>query len=647
MKKIVTLLSFLPVFAFAQGPSGTDGSYKALPAKGSQVISETNFPNPAPVRRTSPSARKSNGGLYAPITIGTTGYDLQSNAAVARRLIVLPGNKISATWTTAATEQTPWPTRGSGYNHFDGTSWGTVSSDKIEGSDRTGWPSIGVMNDGGTDVEYIIAHAVTSQGFAGGFIMSKNAAVGNRTFTGTKILVDSLDLNQYPGPIWNRSASTTNRIILVSAFTDSNSTQPTNYRLEGVRNPVTYSVYDKAQGKWILQNKLLPGYDSTRYPRGNGDEYDIFARGSEVAIVIGGYGSDLAVWRSSNEGDTWTKTVIDTYPNPAGVFRTRTNPLLANNGEVNVVIDKDNDLHIFYPILVGLWDSIGTDTSTRVFTGLDGILHWTDKKNGNNEYDKPNVVGGMMDIDQDGSLTIAQNARSRTYGGYSQAAGLVDGNGNQFTLASISNFPSAAADNNGFIYAVYSTLMENDESPDGENYRDIYITFSSDKGKTWAAPQNITQTTGVEEIFPTLATTVDGFVHLMYEEKEDPGIFVSGTNNTASMCSIKYVKMPVSDITGFRVGVSRVKEASFAVSQFYPNPTNGITNFDLNLQRAGQGALMVTNMLGEQVMTRNYGMLGAGAQTLTLDVSTLSKGMYICSFRIGQEVITRPMMVIE
>ena len=73
--------------------------------------------------------------------IGTTTYDLQSNAAVQNRIIVHDDGTISAAWTISQQYNTTYTDRGTGYNFYDGTSWGSQPTNRLEDS-RGGWPSL-------------------------------------------------------------------------------------------------------------------------------------------------------------------------------------------------------------------------------------------------------------------------------------------------------------------------------------------------------------------------------------------------------------------------------------------------------------------------------------------------------------------------
>jgi hypothetical protein len=83
-------------------------------------------PNP----HTSVSNLKSAPGIGTETVIGTSTYDLQSNACVQNRILVHDDGTISAGWTMSQQYNTSYPDRGTGYNFFDGTTWGAQPTDR-------------------------------------------------------------------------------------------------------------------------------------------------------------------------------------------------------------------------------------------------------------------------------------------------------------------------------------------------------------------------------------------------------------------------------------------------------------------------------------------------------------------------------------
>ena len=66
--------------------------------------------------------------MAAPINeyiVGTTTYDLQSNATVMDRILHHHDGTISVAWTRSSEFNTSWTDRGTGYNFYDGSAWGT------------------------------------------------------------------------------------------------------------------------------------------------------------------------------------------------------------------------------------------------------------------------------------------------------------------------------------------------------------------------------------------------------------------------------------------------------------------------------------------------------------------------------------------
>ncbi|MDZ4758457.1 MAG: T9SS type A sorting domain-containing protein [Bacteroidota bacterium] len=640
MKKLFTLFAIIPMIAW--------GQTQILPAHKFIKMTPTTdavFPNPAPKSTTSNKTSSANSAAGS-TTIGHTEYDLQSNAAVARRIIQLPGNKISIVWTTAS-DASPWPSRGSGYNHYNGTTWLqtdlNLTKNRIE-SQRVGWPNLGVITENGTTQEFVLAHNVSTTGLAGGFMFSKNGGIGNGSFAGSVVLDDTYNATVSPGPIWGRSATLKNKIFLIGTFSDSNATQPKTFVKSGVRGPTVYSIYDATSKTWTVKNETLPGYDSVRYTRGNGDEYAVDANDNIISYVIGGIADDLALWKSSDEGQNWTKVIIDSFnralPVPNG------SDVICNNGSVHVIVDKNDITHVFYPILALSYDSITLTDTVRYYKTsptINGIVHWMDKIDPNtNTYYPASIIGQAVDIDADQALTFQANARNLNYGGYGQSLNFSSTN----VVSAVVSQPSASIDDSGIIYVTYVSLVELDENTgDEENFRDIYCVYSRDGGLTWSTPLNITNTIGIEECYPAQTRLADNSLHITYQEKTDPGSFVtSGTNNPSQTCDIKYWELPTASIKKGNVGIAKVENNLFSIGQNQPNPFKEITFINLDMKQAGKVNFAVTNLIGQQVYTNTYNY-SAGKQTIEFNGSSLAPGIYIYTLASNGQSTSRRMIV--
>ena len=94
-------------------------------------------------------------------------------------------------------------------------------------------------------------------------------------------------------------------------------------------------------------------------------------------------------------------------------------------------------------------------------------------------------------------------------------------------------------------------------------------------------------------------------------------------------------------ITG---GKESPKASNMAVAN-YPNPFTGTTSINVNLSKSAQVSLVVNSLTGQVVSNVNYGIMGAGAQTLTFDASNLTSGIYFYTVTIGDQKATSKMII--
>jgi hypothetical protein len=81
------------------------------------------------------------------------------------------------------------------------------------------------------------------------------------------------------------------------------------------------------------------------------------------------------------------------------------------------------------------------------------------------------------------------------------------------------------------------------------------------------------------------------------------------------------------------------------VSGNYPNPYTGKTSVDVTLLNAGDVSIEISNVVGQQLSSTTYRNLHTGLNTLTVDGSSLSKGLYFYTVKAGANKITKTMTV--
>ncbi len=87
--------------------------------------------------------------------------------------------------------------------------------------------------------------------------------------------------------------------------------------------------------------------------------------------------------------------------------------------------------------------------------------------------------------------------------------------------------------------------------------------------------------------------------------------------------------------------------AELSLSQNYPNPFNPVTVIRYDLPQQADVSLEVYNMLGQRVSTLVNAPQSAGSHSITFDASRLSSGVYIYRLQVGNNVLTRKMMLVK
>lgn len=645
MKKTLLLsIGLIPAFAMAQNkslPQVDPALNVPEKVKSQEVLTEF---SPLSGVSSNPkyfAKRSQNYGVNF-IEVGNTFYDLQSNGSSGRRVLLHSDGSVSVVWTTAPDATAGFPLRGSGYNHINGTnvSVGLPNTGRIENA-RTGWPSIAVLPNGN---EVIIGHDAT----AGGFKVTKNTSKGSSTWT-----TSASNVLTYPDgqrPIWNRMAANGNTLHLISNFSDSSAPgDPRVLSLNGVRGPMTYSRSLDGGTTWDKDNIVLPGYDSTRILSGGGDNYAIDVRGNTVAIVVGGLGKDVLMFKSTDNGETFTRIIVDNFPySPFNGNQEALDTPATNDGTLDVLIDNNDNAHVFWGF-ARVFDNDPTDNSFSFFPATAALAYW-------NEITTTRaLIAGVVDENENQTLDIQPGTW----------AGLQNGQipSNVISVArtgntSLVNMPSAGIDAQGRIFVTYSAPREGDVSIDDVNFRDVYLVFSSDNGATWSEPQNLTQAQSKEDAFPVISKRVDDFVHLLWQQDEIPGTNLQNNSESAGNHPIQnntmlYAAIPVTKIVNEEIGQGPgvgIQELSgvqdiFKVTQNYPNPFANETNVTIYLGNTSELMLSVTNLLGQEVIRQSLGEFTAGNHQITLDASKLSAGMYQYTISTKDNSISHKMMV--
>ncbi|MBE0663964.1 MAG: T9SS type A sorting domain-containing protein [Bacteroidales bacterium] len=84
---------------------------------------------------------------------------------------------------------------------------------------------------------------------------------------------------------------------------------------------------------------------------------------------------------------------------------------------------------------------------------------------------------------------------------------------------------------------------------------------------------------------------------------------------------------------------------SFAVSQNYPNPVSGKTNFIVELDNLVKVTVDIYNIMGQKVQAEDKGQLNPGRHLFQIDMNAFAPGLYFYTVKAGDQIVTRKMIV--
>lgn len=79
--------------------------------------------------------------------------------------------------------------------------------------------------------------------------------------------------------------------------------------------------------------------------------------------------------------------------------------------------------------------------------------------------------------------------------------------------------------------------------------------------------------------------------------------------------------------------------------KLYPNPATDVVKILININQPNIVELSVKNILGRTVLQHNYGWLSQ-SKPLKLDVSSLKEGIYFVKMAVGQQIVTRKLVIL-
>jgi hypothetical protein len=519
---------------------------------------------------------------------------------------------------TFATDPTAYAGRGTGYNYFDGTSWGAEATARLE-SVKTGWPSHAQL---GANSEVTVAHRSGTAGLK----LMKRATKG----TGAWTEMDVPAPTGAAGLLWPRlvTGGTDKNTIHIIVLTSPTANGGTTYN--GQDGAVLYMRSQDGGATWD-KSEVLEGLGSDYYTGFGGDNYSwAEPMGNTLAFVVTDDSQDFILMKSTDNGDTWTKTVV--WARPYDAITAGADSMYSQDGGGHPVIDKNGKVHIFFGVY-------RTDPAAGTWYPYNGgLAYWNEDMptwtggtdeyqlnclNPDNLYDAGQLVGYALDLDGNGAWDVLGEC------------GLY--------YCSPIGMPQAVFDENGNGFLTFAAITENLNNG-VQDYRHLWGRAIYGNGAEFG---DFVDLTGDdihmfdECVFPTICpvgSETDGY-KVMYQLDTEPGLAVRGDEDPPGDNYMSVLHIP------FPVGTPEAQKVNFVVSQNQPNPCTESTEVRVFLANQAPVSINVTNIAGQQVISTNYGKLGTGAHTLTINTANLTSGVYFYTVNNGSTTSTHKMIV--
>lgn len=622
MKKLLllTLSATLIGFGFTQNrPVAEENLRNIAVKKGHQVPSLEGF-----AKAQALPANKNTMVIEEEI-IGSTRYDLQTNTSVQNRIHVYDDGTIGAAWTMGFTDP-GFADRGTGYNYFDGNTWASEPTTRIE-SIRTGWPSYTAFGENG---ELVVSHDFGP----GRLMLSKRNQKGTGAWTESFLNGPGVQIS------WPRAMTSgaDHSVIQVLAITWPTPNGGPVY--QGLDGALLYSRSTDGGLTWSPENAILPGITSSEYAGFSADDYEWATQGNNIAFLLGDTWFDFILMKSSNGGDTWSKTVIWQHPYP---FFSTASPIATDtfycvDGAHHLAFDSQGKVHVVFGINRAYSDGSGSFW----FPYVDGVGYWNEDmpmfsnhKHALNPYDDApyteliedhNLIGWSQDMDGDGELTFVGDIGTYYIG--------------------LSSQPQIVIDNMDYKYVVWSSVTETYDNG-LQNYRHLWARGSWAED-VWGPFVHLTSNLihiFDECVFPSAAAYTDDSFYLVYQTDNEPGLAVRGDEDPYGDNFTQFMKVSKGQLIPVGVEENHSPILTEDVSQNYPNPFKGTTYIHVNVRKPSRLSLTVTNLMGQVVYEIPARQVSAGSMRLAVNAENIKPGLYFYTIRAGEGTVTKKMIV--
>lgn len=589
----------------------------------------------------------------------TTNYDLQSNSTIGNRIATWPDGTAAfvATWDHSG--NTNWPDRGTGYNYYNGEEMGELPEARVEGTLKTGWPSIAAIGDG----EILAAH--------GAYNNVTSTYIFKRDTKGEGEWVQKGILQGLQWPRIGVTGNNNEYVHIVGARQEGNSSI-------GYTNILLWARSTDGGETWsdpeeiptdIVDNTKTGLYKNIL----SADDYVIATNGNTIAILFGAYTCEVFYIISHDNGETWEKQVVAPWCGTPGEHAHvwdsfpsgYPNPIVTEDNSHSIAIDNNGVVHVAFGMF--RWKPKTSSTYTYYPFYNYGILYWNSEyENEQGGHEIPllgdysgdtvfaeefgDTIGYSLDIYRLDTLCRRDGGEHLWFFGYPIEIDEETGDTCEYESAHYINnswsyrsdgtatLPGISIDNQGNIAVIYSVVSAKRINENNDFYfRNAYVSYKS-PGMPWQDDAiNLTESFehSVEEAYATTAAqhAYDGVFWMMYNCDEEQGLYLDKSDD--------YPLSNGGDITDNNLIAIRLTPHNLAIHEnevinpmttlrAYPNPATDVINLEINASMSSEMNVSIYTITGQKIMSKTVNV-NTGINTTPINVNELESGVYFCS----------------
>jgi hypothetical protein len=220
-------------------------------------------------------------------------------------------------------------------------------------------------------------------------------------------------------------------------------------------------------------------------------------------------------------------------------------------------------------------------------------------------------------------------------------------NGSCGSNAMVCARPSLGQDDRGTLFVAWEEFDGVNVEPTTDRLRaDIWCSYSTDNGVTWAEGTKTTDGGEVSHRFPSILNPIGDTVMVEYLVDQVAGFWRSGEG------PVTYNPVVVHRVFVTGLAAGKVPAVPSAELSAVPNPFGRATTFSYQLGRAGSVALTVSDVAGRAVRRLAGGPQPAGFHSVFWDGRDdggreLPAGVYFCTLANGAHRLSRKVVLTE